>query len=169
MRFANQRNKEIFDDLKELREQLCHAYTSSKGRTDSGFNLIQEAKEDLNNLKAYVGMEFLISPDKKGDLVDSLTVLYGNNRELISNSGFYPQCVTYDDYQVKNDEGKFVTDPNYAVVRFVLEANEGDYKALTSPLTEAEEDAMRSVPNAKEITRAEEKAERASTRLGHYS
>ena len=69
MRFANQRNKEIFDDLKELREKLCHAYTSmpSETRPDAGFNLIQEAKEDLNNLKAYVGMEFFISPDKKSD------------------------------------------------------------------------------------------------------
>ena len=57
--------------------------------------------------------------------------------------------------QIKNEDGVFETDPEHKVVVFALELNEGDYKTMAFPLSEAEEDGMRADYAAKKAAEVE--------------
>lgn len=140
--------------IKSVRSELCTAYTTSKTRLDVGFQLIQEFKNEINTVKGYAGMDFIIEKEKVEDLKKELMNLYKQNEDLIKKSGLHAIYAS-SDFQIKNEDGVFETDPEHKVVVFALELNEGDYKTMAFPLSEAEEDGMRADYAAKKAAEVE--------------
>ncbi len=151
-------NKERKKVIKAIRDELCQDYTVFKRRADDGFQLIEEFKEDLDKVKGYAGIEFLISTERADDLQEALVELYGEDRGLIPED-ISPIFARYD-YQISNGDGTFRDDPDHVVMRFILESNKGDYETMANPLSETEEDAMRQMPTAEELYKAERREER---------
>ena len=63
-------------------------------------------------------------------------------------------------------DGIFVDDPDHSVLRFVLELNKGDYKAMASPLANKEEDAMRGHKSTEELRARDD--DEVESRLSSY-
>ncbi len=145
-------------DAERVRDIICKKYASTDKRIDVGFEPVSESKRDVDKVKGYASIDFIVETDRKEELKEELIRLYDEDRDLVSEAGLFPILADYN-YELRNDKGEFVDDPDHKVVRFVLELNKGDYEAMAYPLSETEEDAMRQMPTAEELYKAERREE----------
>ena len=161
MRSENSERKKV---IKAIRDELCQDYTAFKRRADDGFQLIEEFKEDLDKLKGYAGIEFLISTERADDLQEALVELYGEDRGLIPED--ISPIFAKSDYQISNGDGTFRDDPDHVVMRVILKSKNDDYAAMENPLSEAEEDAMRGHKSTEELRARDD--DEVENRLNSY-
>jgi hypothetical protein len=147
--------QEQIDALNETRDKVCEIYANSEKKVDEGFVLIGEFKDEIDKVKGYTGLEFVIDKSKVADLKKELVKLYSETRSMILDSNLHPVFVEAN-YQVGHGDGFFVDDPDHSVLRFVLELNKGDYKAMASPLANKEEDAMRGHKSTEELRKSDD-------------
>ena len=157
--------QEQIDALNETRDKVCEIYANSEKKVDEGFVLIGEFKDEIDKVKGYTGLEFVIDKSKVAALKEELVKLYSETRSMILDSNLHPVFVEAD-YQVGKGDGIFVDDPTRAVLRFVLELNKGDYKAMASPLANKEEDAMRGHKSTEELRARDD--DEVESRLSSY-
>lgn len=154
------------DRLDGTMEDIVSTYVASENRKDEGFVTIDVIKENANNVRGYVGMDFLISTEKADELQKTLLELYDKKRGVIPPD--IRPVFARAGYQISNGDGTFRDDPDHEVMRFILELNKGDYEALEHPLTEKEEDGMRQNPSAKDLYEAEREEEKRMGILRHH-
>ena len=157
--------QEQIDALNETRDKVCEIYANSEKKVDEGFVLIGEFKDEIDKVKGYTGLEFVIDKSKVAALKEELVKLYSETRSMILDSNLHPVFVEAD-YQVGKGDGIFVDDPDHSVLRFVLELNKGDYKAMASPLANKEEDAMRGHKSTEELRARDD--DEVESRLSSY-
>ena len=157
--------QEQIDALNETRDKVCEIYANSEKKVDEGFVLIGEFKDEIDKVKGYTGLEFVIDKSKVAALKEEVVKLYSETRSMILDSNLHPVFVEAD-YQVGKGDGIFVDDPDHSVLRFVLELNKGDYKAMASPLANKEEDAMRGHKSTAELRARDD--DEVESRLSSY-